>query len=99
MTAVVQFNAEWPKARLCLTMPLSVEHTMRVLLRHGGRLVECAPEAIRYPKGEIEFTVHFFVEGDRAFNMFADSFGWALHEDAVMKLLCEGVLTSDLDIT
>jgi hypothetical protein len=80
-------------------MPLSVEHTMRVLLRHGGRLVECAPEAIRYPKGEIEFTVHFFVEGDRAFNMFADSFGWALHEDAVMKLLCEGVLTSDLDIT
>lgn len=99
MAAVVKFQEDWPSTLLTLNLPLTVEHTMRILLKHGGRLVECAPERISYRSGEMSFTVHYFIEDDRAFTLFADQFGWALHETTVMKLIEEGVICSGIDIT
>ncbi len=95
MPAIVQLYPEWPRTTLRLAVPMNVTHTMRVLLKHGGRFVECSPEVISYPEGDITFTVHHFVDGDRAFNLFADSHGWALLDKVVMKLVQEGVLLSD----
>ena len=40
MAAVVKFQEDWPSTMLTLNLPLTVEHTMRILLKHGGRLVE-----------------------------------------------------------
>lgn len=95
MAAVVRFQQDWPQTTFYLNIPLSVHHTMRVLKRHGGRLVESAPECVRYAQGDITFTVHHFVEGDKAFNLFADNNGWALHESTLLKLVEEGVFRGD----
>ncbi len=97
MAAVVKFYPDWPRTTLTLNIPVVVDYSMRILLDHGGRLVECAPERITYTAGEITFTVHHFIEDDRAFNLFADKHGWALPDTVVMKLIQEGVIRSEFD--
>lgn len=98
MHTVAKLRPDWPSTVLNLTTPITVEHAMRILLDHGGRFVECAPEYISYPPGEMTFTLHRFTDDEGVYYLFADQHGWALHERAVMKLIEEGVLYSDFSI-